>query len=82
MKHFKNPKLLVIGIILVLLGAAMIGGAFYLRSSSKEISRVELEQLIEAKGITDGGRLSRVHIREYIASKELERLMAKLRISM
>jgi len=53
MKHFKNPKLLVIGIILVLLGAAMIGGALYLRSSSKEISRVELEQLIEAKGITD-----------------------------
>src|SRR5437763_14693461 len=54
MTHFKNPKLVIVGITLVFLGAAMIGGAFYFRSSSKEISRAELEQLIETKSVTDG----------------------------
>ena len=54
MKYFKNPKLALIGVAVILLSTATIITACLLHSSVKEISRGELDGLLEAKGISDG----------------------------
>src|ERR1051326_7290714 len=54
MKYFKNLYLVAGGALLVLVGAGSIGYGLSHRTPSREINRVELEQLMEAKAIADG----------------------------
>jgi cell division protease FtsH len=52
MKHFKNLKL-VIGLALFVVGCGLLA-AYFLRTPSHEITRVELNQLIQQNQVSDG----------------------------
>ena len=52
MKFLKNPKL-VTGSALVVTGLTLLG-IWYYRTPSREITRAELEQFVQAKALTDG----------------------------
>lgn len=54
MKHFKNLNLVIGGALLILVSAGSIVLSLSHRSPSREINRVELEQLIESKTLADG----------------------------
>src|SRR4051794_2297774 len=54
MKYFKNLKLVIPGALLILAGTGSIGYGLSHRTPSREINRVELDQLIEAKAIANG----------------------------
>src|SRR2546422_158006 len=54
MKYFKNPKLVLIGVALIVLSLGTIITACLLHSPVKEISRDELDRLLGTRSIADG----------------------------